>query len=97
VFLGVPRAWVRLKLKSGSWIGGVFMGVEGAESYAARYPEDQDIYLALTLELDPVTGDLQIDAGKVATRPGGILVRWEEVEYMEFVGRLGGPDASVPS
>jgi hypothetical protein len=53
-----PRAWdylwrpgvqgvVRLKLKSGLWLAGIFgTTTRGQRSYAAGYPETQDLYLS---------------------------------------------------
>lgn len=60
-----PRAWdyawtrpgttmvVRLRLKSGRWVAGFFGNVEGAPaSYAAGYPEAQDLFLGLQVKVD---------------------------------------------
>jgi len=63
-----PRAWdylwrpgvqgvVRLKLKSGFWLAGIFGTTAGGQrSYAAGYPEAQDLYLSLQLKVEPTTG-----------------------------------------
>lgn len=41
-----PDGWIRLRLKSGAWIGGVYGAATGARrSYAAGYPEPQDLFL----------------------------------------------------
>ncbi len=91
-----PRAWdhlfqdrpaggIRCRLKSGTWIGGVFGEVSGRRPYAAGYPEPQDLYLPATLDLDPDTGEiLTDDEGNPEMRNSGILLRWEEIEYLEF-------------
>lgn len=68
-----PRAWdylwnsdvqgfLRIKLKSGPWIAG-FHGTtsDGRRSYAAGYPEEGDLYLAVGLEIDPHSGELNRD------------------------------------
>lgn len=80
------EGWVRLRMKSGVWLGGAYADANGRRSYAAGYPEPQDLYLAAAVKLDPGTGEFLIDkAGHVALLEGGILVRWEEVEHLEFI------------
>lgn len=78
--------WVRLRLKSGVWIGGAYADANGRRSYAADYPEPQDLFLAAAVEVDPENGEFVVDEdGDVALLAGGILVRWEEVEHLEFI------------
>lgn len=94
-----PRAWdflwrpgaqgvVRLKLKSGTWLGGVFgTTVAGQRSYAAGYPEREDLYLSLQVRVDALTGAFEQDEeGRPVPVEGssGLLLRWEETEYLEF-------------
>ena len=59
-----PRAWdylwrpgvqgvVRIRLKSGPWLAGVFgTTASGQRSYAAGYPEKEDLYLSLQVKVD---------------------------------------------
>jgi hypothetical protein len=80
--------WVRLKLKSSKWVVGTFTKPPGSRlhSYAAGYPNVQDLYLAETNECDPQTGELLVDSeGTLISRGIGVLVRWDEVEYLEFI------------
>lgn len=78
--------WVRMRLKSGTWIGGLYAEVDGRIPYSSGYPEPQDLFLAATVDVDPETGDFPVDeSGRIQHRPGGLLVRWEEVEYLEFI------------
>ena len=78
--------WVRMRMKSGVWIGGVFGGVDGRPSYTAGYPEQQDLFLTAMIDVDPETGEFPVDEdGDIVHRPGGVLVRWEEIEYLQFV------------
>jgi hypothetical protein len=86
VFSGHPVAWIRIRLKSGGWVGGAFaVDRRGRGSYAAGYPEQQDLYLAEEAEVDPQTGDFLVDEqGKVRLLDRGLLVRWDEVEYLTF-------------
>ena len=94
-----PRAWdylwrpgvegvVRVKLKSGSWLGGVFgTTVSGQRSYAAGYPEKEDLYLSLQVKVDAMTGEFEqdLDGGPVPVEgASGLLLRWEEIEYLDF-------------
>jgi hypothetical protein len=86
IFGGRPVAWIRMKLKSGTWVGGAFaVDRHGRGSYAAGYPEQQDLYLSEQAEVDPETGDFLADAqGKVKLLDRGLLIRWDEVEYLIF-------------
>jgi hypothetical protein len=85
--LGVPGV-VRMKLKSGTWLAGVYgTTVSGRRSYAAGYPESGDLYLSLQLRVDAVTGEFaRDDDDRPLPVPGGsgLLVRWSEIEYLEF-------------
>jgi hypothetical protein len=87
VFASAPDGWIRLRLKSGTWLGGAFARrPDGARSYAAGYPEEQDLYLLEAVEVDPDTGRFMVDdAGVPVSRGSSILVRWNEVEYLDFV------------
>lgn len=77
--------WVRLRMKSGVWLGGAFE-LDGRKSYAAGYPEAQDLFLVAAAVLDQETGEFVRDEeGAVVTLNSGILVRWEEVQHLEFI------------
>jgi hypothetical protein len=96
-----PRAWdyvwtqpaktmvVRLRLKSGRWVAGFFGNVEGAQgSYAAGYPEAQDLFLGLQVKVEPDTGEFIKDGeGFIQPVEGrtALLVRWDEVEYADLL------------
>jgi len=78
--------WIRLRMKSGVWLGGAFANANNHKSYAAGYPEPQDLFLAAAVAVDPDTGEFQLTSnGEVELLPGGLLIRWEEVEYLEFI------------
>jgi hypothetical protein len=82
-----PDGWIRLRLKTGGWLAGTYTQ-EGRnrKSYAAGYPEDQDLYLVETVEVDPDTGEFVLtEEGDPVWRDSGILIRWSEVEYLEFI------------
>jgi hypothetical protein len=78
-----PDGWIRIKLRDGPWIGGIY--AEG--SYASGYPhEPQDILLATVARVDPESGEFVRDRdGNVPTRDSGILIRWDEISYLEFI------------
>ncbi len=81
-----PDGWIRLRLKSGVWLGGAFATMpDGSRSYAAGYPEEQDLYLVEAVEVDPQTGAFVLDEeGNPVPRGSAILIRWDEVEYLDF-------------
>jgi hypothetical protein len=79
-----PEGWVRLRLKSGGWIGGALGSKDGRRSYFAGYPENQDLYLVQTAEVDPESGEFLYEEDQVRVRDSGVLLRWDEVEYLEF-------------
>lgn len=55
-------------------------------SYAAGYPETQDLYLVETAECDPATGAFVVDAhGAPKLRGISVLVRWDQVAYLESI------------
>ena len=87
LFARRPDGWVRLRLKSGVWLGGAFTSAgEGLDSYAAGYPDEQDLFLAEAYSVDPESGEFELDAnGDVVPTGSGILVRWAEVEYLDFI------------
>jgi uncharacterized protein DUF6338 len=81
-----PDGWIRLRLKSGAWLAGAFgENEDGVRSYAAGYPEDPDLFLVDAVELDPRTGEFLLDDDGMPLSTGSsILVRWAEVEYLDF-------------
>ncbi len=48
LFSNSPEGYVRMKLKSGVWIGGTYT----ANSYAGGYPEPADVYVSEAVEVD---------------------------------------------
>lgn len=73
--------WVRLRTKTGLYMGGYY----GEGSYVAGHPDIQDIYLTRVVQIDPDSGEIGIDSeGQPLSLPSGLLIRWDEVEYLEF-------------
>ncbi len=87
LFGGRPHGWVRLRLKNGIWLGGAFATRPGGtRSYAAGYPEEQDLYLVEAVECDRDSGDFLLDdRGTPVSRGSSMLIRWSEVEYLDFI------------
>ena len=86
VFSGSRSAWIRLKLKEpGGWLMGAYAPAgRGPDSYAAGHPDGGDLYLTDTIELNPETGrPLPGPDGRPKLRGYGLLIRWDEVAYME--------------
>jgi hypothetical protein len=76
-----------LELKERGWIGGLRGESEatGLRSYAAGYPEVQDLLIAETAELDG-QGNFLLDAnGDPSLQGVAALVRWDEVKYAVFI------------
>jgi hypothetical protein len=85
-----PRAWdklfwagpsflVRLRLKNETWVGGLF----GAESYAAGYPEPQDLLLETTYRMESDGAFSEGSNDGFDDLGSGILVSWEDVHFLE--------------
>lgn len=95
-----PTAWdhvwrhasdaiVRVKLKSGVWTAGAWGRVGARRPYASGYPEPADLYLPVVYLVDKSTGEFGRDsAGNLVPLSGsrGILLRWEEIEFIEILG-----------
>ena len=84
LFASERPGWIRMRMKSGAWLGGAYANIGPISSYAAGYPDAQDVYLSALADLDPVTGEFKIEGGRPVTRTSGLLVRWDEIEYLEF-------------
>jgi hypothetical protein len=73
------KGWIILHLKDGGRIGGAWN-----KSYAAGYPDDQDLYLSEQVELT-VDGRFQLgDDGLPRSLEKSLLIRWDEVQYLDF-------------
>ncbi len=98
-----PRAWdhlfarelsgyVRVKLKGGGWVAGAYAAetAGGPPSLASRYPEPGDLWLARQLEIDDDGRLARGPDGLQVLKPGGVLVRWDEMDYLEFAPDQAG-------
>jgi hypothetical protein len=80
--------FVRLKLRNGERIGGVF----GDLSFASAYPQEQDLFLEEVWSLDEEGGSVEATADS-----RGILVLRDQIETLEFLAPPGteGADGEV--
>jgi hypothetical protein len=83
-------AWVRLRLKDTTagnhgWVFGAFTpgGAGGMPSWASAYPRAADLFLSATFECDGQGRPLRGPGGGLRPRRYGLLVRWDEVLYLE--------------
>jgi hypothetical protein len=80
LFSQQPDGWIRLRLNSGTWLGGAYAErPDGWKSYAAGYPEEQDLFLVEAAEVDPHTGEFLFDEeDNPILRDSSLLIRWSE-------------------
>ena len=70
--------WIRVRLKSGTWLGGCFANANNRRSYASGYPEKQELDLAAAVQVDPETGEFLFEDDRVVLESGGLLLKWLE-------------------
>ena len=90
-----PSAWdllfdtresgfVSCRLRSGRWVGGLYADADSVRSYVGADGPVQDIYIAHAAEFDQDTGSpIWLDGGYLWTG-GGILLKWADIESLEF-------------
>ncbi len=86
VFSRSPQGWVRMRLKSGTYIAGLIGRRPGRRTSAyASGPEPQDLFLSATIRVVPETGEvIPADDGQLQVDDGGLLIRWDEIEYLQL-------------
>jgi hypothetical protein len=98
LFLQGGNGYVRLRLKSiesgedrwvAGWFGSARIAGQMRRSRVARYTEAQDLYLVQSFQCDGATGELLLLNGNVITLDEGLLIRWDEVEYLSFEAARG--------
>lgn len=82
LFAAKPAGTVRMRLKTDrSWVGGRF----GEASYTAGYPEEpQDLLLEESYRLADDGSFARDDLGDFVSLESALLIRWDEVEFLEF-------------
>lgn len=82
------RGWIRCKLQSGEWVGGIYSSTESPShtSYATGYPEPHELYLFPIVEMDQENGSFcATEEGEPLIGLGGLLIRWEEIAILNFI------------
>ena len=82
-----PRAigLLRCRLRSGRWVGGLYVEHEPVTSYAATDEDDRDLYLARAILFDQDTAAPVLHNGVPVETNGGILLQWRDIESLEFM------------
>jgi hypothetical protein len=92
VFGSSPSALIRMQLHNDVWIGGLF----GDASYASSYPETSgDLYLERSMQIDDDGTFVQDDEANLVDTGGGILVRWEEVRFLNVFDYVEEADGAA--
>lgn len=86
LFQDRDAGWVRCRMKSNSWIGGVYAEIDGKKPYASGYPEVQELYLTRSIYVNQDDGSFVYDSDdRPLLGAGGVLIRWDEIEFIEFI------------
>ena len=92
VFQDRTTAGVRCKLKTGTWIAGIYDHEKGrSQPYASGHPDPPDLFLPTMVWTDSDTGEIFTDdSGLPIEFDVGVLLRWEDIEFLEFQELTGG-------
>jgi hypothetical protein len=87
--------WVVVRLKDGTWLAGTYGAAARGRpsSHASRYPELQELFLADTAEVDGEGEIVKTEDGGTRMLGRGVLVRWDEMSYLQFVPKRTRVDA----
>lgn len=91
-----PTAWdqlfgsreagfVRCRLRSGRWVGGLYGNAEPIPSYASTGDERWDVYIAKAVFFDEAGVPVRDDEGDLWLTGSGILLESQEIESLEFI------------
>jgi hypothetical protein len=89
--------WIILRTKDDQWLGGFWAESDegGLQSYASGYPDTQELYLVEQFSVDD--GKIVVDdEGDPATLGRSLLVRWDEIAYLEFIQAVSAEPAPGP-
>jgi hypothetical protein len=90
-----PTAWdhlfgentdgiVRVKLKSGTWLGGLYGPSDERLAYASSYPAEQSLLLLKTVKIDALTGSFELVDSLPVFDNTMVLIEATEIEYLLF-------------
>jgi hypothetical protein len=83
--------WVILRTRDDRWLGGFWAEADrgGLQSYASGYPDVQELFLVEQFGVDD--GKIVVDQeGDPVMLGRGLLVRWDEIAYLEFIQATAG-------
>lgn len=80
--------FVRIQTTSNSWFFGAYTTspTSGLASYAAGFPHDADLYLAVTFRCDDNGWPIPNEDGQLQPMDLGLLIRRDEVAFLQFAG-----------
>jgi hypothetical protein len=80
--------FVRIRTTSDSWFVGAYSTslTSGLASYAAGYPHEADLYLAVTFACDENGWPILNENGQPSPTDLGLLIRRDEVAFLQFAG-----------
>ena len=86
VFQDRTTGGIRCKLKTGTWIAGIYDHEKGSsQPYASGHPDPPDLFLPTMVWTDPDNGEIFTDDGGLPIEfDVGVLLRWEDIEFLEF-------------
>ncbi len=76
--------FIRCRLRSKRWVGGLFDKGQGLYSYASDGKVEQDIYIAAAVEFEE-SGAVKLCNNEYIWTEGGIYLRSSEIETLEFI------------
>jgi len=81
------NGWIRLRLKDESWLAGLWgeSSATGLKSYAAGYPEHQDLLVSELVETDSEGNLVTGEDGDPILTSRSLLIRWDEITYAEYI------------
>ena len=80
--------WIRLRLKGdNTWVCGLWgeSAAPGLQSYAAGYPEPQDLLICELAESDENGEFLTTKEGLPVLTGRSLLINWDQVAYAELI------------
>ena len=84
LFNAKEAGFIRCRLKSGTWVGGMYADAQPIKSYVGADGPLQDIYIAYATQFDQETGYPCTDDDGFLWTGGGILLKWSDIDSLEF-------------
>ena len=84
VFGAETGGFVRCRLRSGRWVGGLYDESQVISSYVSHGEFDRDIYISRAAEFDQGNGAPILRESEIAWLDGGIYLKESDIESLEF-------------